>query len=370
MIYLDNNATTALDERVLESMLPFLSTHYGNPSSLYRQGRIARSALDTAREQIAHACSTSPNQIIFTSGGTESNHLALNSLSPKASLAISAIEHPSILEQAQILKRQGISLQSIGVSKEGVITPTQLESIFAIKPPDLISIMHGNNETGVIQDIRFISEQCKALNVKLHTDASQTFGKIPVSFSNLGVDFMTISSHKIYGPKGCGALLYTKQNQPHPMLYGGGQEQQFRAGTENVAAIVGFGKAAELAYAELQQRYHHTKILSQYLETKLSTIPGMTIFGHGVERLPNTIQFSIDNINGEMLLMKLDQKGIAVSSGSACANNSKSSSKVIIAMGYPVITAESAIRVSFGKNNTEQEVALFFETLLSLLNTL
>lgn len=201
MIYLDNNATTALDDRVLEAMLPFLSTHYGNPSSLYRQGRIARSALDTAREQIAQACSTSPNQIIFTSGGTESNHLALNSLSPKSSLAISTIEHASIAEPAQILKRQGISLQSIGVNKEGVMTPAQLESIFATQPPDLISIMHGNNETGVIQDIRFISEQCKALNVKLHTDASQTFGKIPVSFSNLGVDLMSISSHKIYGLK-------------------------------------------------------------------------------------------------------------------------------------------------------------------------
>lgn len=365
MIYFDHNATTPIDERVLEAMLPFLKTFYGNPSSLYRLGRIAGSAIDAAREQLAALVGAQPNQIVFTSGGTEANNLALATLGPGAALAVSAIEHPSVMEPAQRLKNLGHELTLLNVDADGLITRDAIDQAIRLNP-GLVSIMLANNETGAVQNIADYADQLAAHGIKVHTDAVQGLGKIPVNFNRLGVQLMSLSSHKIYGPKGCGALVFDKSVAINPILLGGEQEQRLRAGTENVAAIVGFGKAAELAKAELDQRNAHLLKLRKLLEQNLKTIPGVTIFGEHAERLPNTVQLGIDGIDGEMLLMQLDRKDIAVSSGSACASGLKEPSPVLVAMGVAPNTAKSAIRVSLGKANTEAEILEFINQLKSL----
>lgn len=365
MIYLDHNATTPIDERVLDAMLPFLKTFYGNPSSLYRQGRIARSAIDTAREQVAALTGVTAARIVFTSGGTEANNLALANLPPQSRLAISAIEHPSITEPALHLKSCGHELAVIDVDANGLITDEAIDKAIQFKPA-LVSIMLANNETGVIQNIAGYAQKFRENKIMVHTDAVQALGKIPVAFNQLAVHLMSLSSHKIYGPKGCGALIFEKGVSINPIFLGGGQEQEYRAGTENVAAIVGFGKAAELAQAELAERSAHMLKLRKLLEEGLTKIPGLTIFARQAERLPNTVQFGIPKVDGEMLLMKLDQKAIAVSSGSACASGGGKPSSVLQAMGIAPELAKSAIRVSLGQANTEAEISEF----INLLNTL
>jgi cysteine desulfurase len=365
MIYFDHNATTPIDERVLEAMLPFLKAFYGNPSSLYRHGRLVRSAIDTAREQVAALVGAQPSQVIFTSGGTEANNLALFAINPKSKLAISAIEHPCISEPAEYLARQGHELKLINVDHNGLVTQEAIDEVTQYNP-GLVSIMLANNETGVIQDIARYAQQLRDKGIIFHTDAVQALGKIPVDFNQLGVHMMTLSSHKIYGPKGCGALIFDKTVSLKPMVLGGGQEQGYRAGTENSPAIIGFGKAAELAGAELAQRAEHLLWLRRFLENRLTTIPGVYIFAKDAERLPNTVQFGIEGMDGEMLLMKLDQKGIAVSSGSACASGGGKPSPVLAAMGVSADLAKSAIRVSLGKSNTEAEITEFIDLLEAL----
>ena len=366
MSYFDHNATTPIDDRVLEAMLPFLKSFYGNPSSLYRHGRIVRSAIDIAREQVAALVDAQAAQVIFTSGGTESNNLALATLPPQGRLAISAIEHPSITEPALRLKRFGAQLSIIDVDANELIKQAAIDNIINEKP-DLVSIMLANNETGVIQDLAPYAKQLRANNITVHTDAVQALAKIPVSFTQLGVHLMSLSSHKIYGPKGCGALVLEKGIEIKPAFLGGGQEQNLRAGTENVAAIVGFGKAAELAKAELAKRSNQMLALRDLLEENLSIIPGLSIFARQADRLTNTVQFGIPGIDGEMLLMKLDQKGIALSSGSACASGGNNPSPVLIAMGVEASLAKSAIRISLGLANTEAEVFEFINQLKALV---
>ncbi|MGZ4981460.1 MAG: cysteine desulfurase family protein [Methylobacter sp.] len=365
MIYFDHNATTPLDDRVLDAMQPFLKTFYGNPSSLYRLGRISSSAIDAAREQLAALVGVQPGQVIFTSGGTEANNLALATLSPQAGLAVSAIEHPSIIEPALHLKSLGHQLTLLDVDANGQIMQSAIDEVIRLKP-GLVSMMLANNETGAVQNIAHYAGQLTAHGIKVHTDAVQALGKIPVDFNRLGVYLMSLSSHKIYGPKGCGALVYEKSVAINPVLLGGGQEKGFRAGTENVAAIVGFGKAADLAKTELAERHAHLLKLRQLLEHGLSTIPGLTILAERSERLPNTVQMSIEGIDGEMLLMQLDQKNIAVSSGSACASGQREPSPVLTAMGIDPDQAKSAIRISLGKANTEAEILEFIKQLKSL----
>lgn len=361
MIYLDHNATTPLNERVLEAMLPFLTRHYGNPSSLYRYGRLARTAIDMAREQVAALVGVSPTQVIFTSGGTEANNLALNHAT--ATLAVSTIEHPSILEPAQ---HSGLELQFIEVNQHGLIKPEAIEDL-SKHPPNFISMMLANNETGVIQPIADYAEQLRTNHSLIHTDAVQALGKIPVSFDDLNVDFMTLSSHKIYGAKGCGALIVSKHIEAKPLIYGGGQEHNTRSGTENVASIVAFGKAAELAQHELTQRYHYLFTLRTLLEQHLKTIPKLTIFAEYSPRLPNTVMFGIDNVDGEMLVMQLDQKGIAVASGSACASGGSLPSHVLTAMAIDAEQAKTAVRISLGMANTEQDIFEFIKQLKKLV---
>ena len=366
MIYFDHNATTPLDEGVLEAMLPFLRTCYGNPSSLYRQGRLTRSAIDNAREQIASLVDAPASQIIFTSGGTEANNLALATLVPHDKLAVCSTEHPSISESANSLQKKSIKLSRINVDSHGLIAQRELDQLIN-NPPNLASIMLANNETGVIQDLAAITQQLRATNIKIHTDAVQALGKIPVSFNQLAVHLMSLSSHKIYGPKGCGALIYEKGLKINPMIIGGGQEHEYRAGTENVAAIVGFGKAAEIAKENLTARTTHILTLRKQLEIELKTIANISIFAHDSERLPNTVLFGMPKVDGEMLLMKLDQKGYAVSSGSACASGGKEPSPSLIAMGIEPILAKSAIRISLGLGNTQKEISSFIQLLKSLV---
>lgn len=366
MIYFDHNATTPVDERVLEAMLPFFSRYYGNPSSLYKAGRLVRTAINTAREQVAALTGVEPAQVIFTSGGTEANALALHSSNPQMRLIHSAIEHPSVSETAQKFKKQGRAVDIIKVEHNGLIAESALDEL-QIKSPAIVSIMLANNETGCIQDVEKYANKLRASGAILHTDAVQALGKIPVDFKKLGVQRMSVSSHKIYGPKGCGALIVDKNSAIEPLLVGGEQEKGRRAGTENVAAIVGFGKAAELALAELETRARHLLELRLFLERGLLQIPHLTIFSQKANRLPNTVQFGITGLDGEMLLMRLDQKNIAVSSGSACASEGGQPSPVLTAMGIEPWLAKSAIRISLGRQNTKSECDHFITILRTLL---
>jgi len=358
MIYFDHNATTPVDDRVLEAMLPFLMTFYGNPSGLYRLARISRSAIDTAREQIAQLVNAQAEQVIFTSGGTEANNLALKGIKSAPKILTSVIEHPSVLEVG--------SQYLIGVTPQGYIDVHEAAK-FTEHNIDIASFMLVNNETGVIQDIARLSKLFRAYETLVHVDAVQAGGKIALDFSALGIDLMSLSSHKIYGPKGCGALIVANNNIQMPLFTGGGQESGYRSGTENVAAIVGFGKAAELAYIELEQRQQHCLKLRQYLEAQLEMFPRIKIIAQHSKRVANTIQFTVANCVGEMLLMQLDKQGIAVSSGSACASEQVMASHVLIAMGIPENLAKSALRISFGQQNTVQEIDIFIQKLKEII---
>jgi cysteine desulfurase len=365
MIYFDNNATTPLDERVLDAMMPFLKTMYGNPSSVHRLGRIAKSAVETAREQIAGLVDAPSAQIIFTSGGTEANNIALNSAMMMAKIAIGATEHSSIFEAAKRWQERGKTLDIIQVNSAGIIEENTIEQLIC-SCPDIVSIMLANNETGTIQAIEEIAAKLTPHGIRVHTDGVQALGKIPVSFRQLGVNLLSISSHKIYGPKGCGALIFDKSTPPHALTVGGGQEQNLRSGTENVAAIVGFGKAAELAKCEFNERHDKVFALKALLESELRKLSRVTLFSTHSQRLPNTVLFGLDSIDGEWVLLKLDQLGIAVSSGSACASEATEPSPVLLAMGVLANQAQTAIRVSLSHQNTADEILKFVEIIHSL----
>jgi len=357
VIYFDHNATTPVDDRVLQAMLPFFRDFYANPSSLYKLARLSRSAIDTAREQVAQLVNARPEQVIFTSGGTEANNLALKGCKLRASILTAEFEHPSILQSS--------NAELVGITEQGYIDQQALAQIG--KQFDLASFMLVNNETGVIQDIASLTALLRRKCALVHTDAVQAAGKIPVDFQALGVDFMSLSSHKIYGPKGAGALIVSAENIKQPLLTGGGQEAGLRAGTENVPAIVGFGKAAEIAYSELETRRDHCLQLRERLERQLLDLPEISLFAQGSNRVPNTVQFGVDNCVGDMILMQLDKQGIAVSSGSACASGDKTVSHVLQAMGVSKDLAKSAIRVSLGQKNTKQEVDSFVLELKQVL---
>lgn len=367
MIYFDHNATTPIDERVVEVMLPYLRDYYGNPSSLYRMGRVVKSSIETAREQVAALVDTQTKQIIFTSGGTEANNLALKTVSTNENIAISSVEHPSIIDPVTKNKLEN-NYSFIPVDNQGKVLLTSIDALLKQSEiPALVSVMLANNENGVIQNVKEIAKYFSDKQILVHTDAIQAIGKIPVSFKDLGVNLMSLSSHKIYGPKGCGALVIDKSVNIDPLLVGGGQENGWRSGTENVAAIVGFGKAAELASFELEQRTEHLLKMRSHLEQQLKTIPDLVIFSEQTERLPNTVQFGIKGMDGEMLLMQLDKKNIAVSSGSACSSGGGKASPVLLAMGVDYALAKSAIRISLGKMNTNVEINEFITILKTIV---
>jgi cysteine desulfurase len=367
-VYLDHNATTPLDERVLQAMLPFLRNQYGNPSSTHALGRTARAAIETARAQIAGLINAAPDQIIFTSGGTEANNMALKGVLggfTNGRIAISAIEHASLRGPAQALVEQGCQLDSIAVDIHGrVLLDSVRQSLHA--DTRLVSVMLANNETGAIQDVAGIAVQVRKANSIMHTDAVQALGKIKVDFAASGAHLMSLSAHKIYGPKGIGALIVDASVPFEPLLQGGGHEQGRRAGTENVAAIVGFGAAAALAQQEMEERQAHWLELCQYLGQGLRTLPGAVIFAERAERLANTVLVSLPEFSGETLLMNLDKAGIMVSSGSACTSGSLSASPVLRAMDIAPRLMRNVLRISLGKSNTHDEIDFLLGTLHSL----
>ena len=358
-VYFDHNATTALNSKVLEAMQPFMGSQ-NNASSRHAFGRVARNAVDTAREQVANAVGAHPSQIVFTASGTEANNFAINGIASNCfdkNIVISSIEHPCVTRPALALKKHGFQVQQVLANAQGVIEKSALGAM--LKPDTaLISVMLANNETGAIQPIADLVEIAKKYGAFVHTDAAQALGKIALNFADLNVHAMTISSHKIGGPQGAGALVLDKRVDIQPLLHGGGQEKGLRSGTENVAAIVGFGQACELAVANLDNYAHHTSQLRNQLEAELAKI-GAVIFGQTAMRLPNTSFLGFNNIEGETLVMALDRKGFAVASGSACSSDSTEPSHVLLSMGVDPDLARGAIRVSFGMENTAEQVAHF-----------
>ena len=354
-IYLDNNATTPMDERVLEAMMPYFRDHFGNASSVHSRGRVARQAVETAREQVARLVNARPAQVIFTSGGTEANNFALRSVRHLATgpyrVAVSAVEHPSVLEPAKQWGETGI----IPVDEQGRVGQRDMRLALA-NAPQLVSVMTANNETGVLQDIPSLAALAREQGVLFHTDAVQAAGKVALDFDRLGVHLLTLSGHKLYGPKGVGALIVDSQLDIEPLLVGGGQERGRRSGTENVAAIVGFGLAAELAADELAARSAHVQRLRERFENALQSMTDVVLFGQQAGRLPNTVLMAIPGIDGETLLMALDRAGIEVSSGSACDSQKSRASHVLLAMGVEAEIARCAVRISLGKENTTDDI--------------
>lgn len=362
--YFDHNATTPLDGRVLESMLPYFREHCGNPSSRHGFGREARRAVDAAREQVAQAVGAHVSQVYFVSGGTEGNNLLIKGAAARlapSQVAVSALEHPSVMKPAQELPAQGWKLRELAADSAGRLDLVDLESALR-EPTGLVSVMLANNETGVVQDVAAVAEKARGAGAIVHTDAVQALGKLPIGFADLNVHAMTLSAHKIYGPKGVGALILDKRLDIRPQIVGGGHERGLRAGTENVPAIVGFGMACELAASRLRQFSPGIRQMRQRLEQGLLAL-GAVLFGGAAERLPNTSYFALPGVDGEALVMGLDRAGFAVASGSACSSGSGDPSPVLLAMGIERELARGAVRVSLGKDNDLAQVERFLQAL-------
>lgn len=371
MNYFDHNATTPLAPSVLEAMLPFLREQFGNASSRHDLGTIARQAVEQAREQVAAAVGVQPAQVVFTSGGTEANNLFVKGAAATraaAQIAISAIEHPCVFEPARQLKRQGWSMVEVGVDAEGVVRGDALATALQAST-GIVSVMLANNETGAIQPVAALAEQARAVKAVMHTDAVQAFGKIAVNFGELNVHAMSVSAHKIYGPKGAGALIVDKRLDVQPLLAGGGHERGMRSGTENVPAIVGFGAAAELAMQLLAAERTRLVALQVRLEAGLIQ-RGARIFGAGAGRLANTTYFAFPDVEGETLVIQLDTAGFATASGAACSSHHSGPSRVLLAMGIDAAVAGRAVRVSLGRGNDVAQIDAFLVALDAILGRL
>lgn len=375
--YFDHNSTTALKTEVLEAMLPFMANQHGNATSRHSFGRTARAAVEHAREQVANAVGAYANQIVFTASGTEANNFAVRGIcsnmepaikSVPAQILTCAIEHPCVSRPALAMQGSGMLVKSLHVDSDCNISLAHLQKLL-LAPTNLVSAMLVNNETGVIQDIAKVAEIAREHKSYVHTDAVQALGKIPVDFFTLGVHAMTVSSHKIGGPLGAGALVLDKRIDIQPLLYGGGQERGLRSGTENVAAIVGFGVACDLATKNLSAFDVHTANLRDHLEIGLAKLNAV-IFGYNGLRVANTSFFSFKDIEGETLVTALDKAGFAVASGSACSSDSSEPSHVLLAMGVPEDLARGAVRVSFGLSNSIHEVEHFLLVLKQELTRL
>jgi cysteine desulfurase len=367
-VYFDHNATTPLDEKVLAAMLPYLREQYGNASSRHEFGTLARKAVNQAREQVAALIRVQPAQVTFTSGGTESNNAfikgAAGMLKP-SQVAVSAIEHPCIAKPAQELARAGWKVRRLAADSGGRVD--LVDAAQALKEPTgMVSVMLANNETGVIQDVAAIAGQARAARAWMHTDAVQALGKIAVDFNALNVHAMTLSAHKIYGPKGVGALVLDKRIELKPLIGGGGHEQGLRSGTENVPGIVGFGAACELAGQRMRELAPRLAAMRDQFERGLGGM-GAMIFGADAPRIPNTSYFAIPGIEGETLVIELDKAGFAVASGAACSSASTEPSATLLAMGVAPENARGAVRFSLGMQNTPQQVENFLRALQGVL---
>ena len=372
-VYLDHNATSPMHPQVAEAILPFLHNPPANPSSLHSFGRMARSAIESARAQVALLLSCPVDSVIFTSCGSEANNLLIKGYFDKSDqrpLISSRIEHPSILEPLKQLQRDGHAVHLLEVDADGLIDLPSARSVLETEDPQILSIIYANNETGVIQPLAPLASMVDRERCLIHSDATQVVGKLPLDMTRLGIDALSFSAHKLAGPQGIGALVVNRK--PASLLISGGeQEHRRRAGTENVAMIVGLGKAVEIARLEMEQKRHHLEQLRALFESKLaSSVPGNIIFGKNAPRLPNTSYFALPYYHGETLLMELDRAGFALSSGSACHSEVTSPSHVLQAMGVDDNLALNAIRVSFGVTNTLQDVDMLVAKLQELVNKL
>lgn len=373
-VYLDHNATTPLAPEVLEAMLPWLSTQYGNPSSRHEYGRAARRAVDEARQQVAAAVGAHPTEVVFTSGGSEANNLFLKGVAATLRpglVVVGATEHPCVLKPAKQLQGLGWRLQTLAVDGEGRLDPASLQAALAEKP-QLLSLMLANNETGVIQDVAAAAVLAKRSGAWFHSDCVQALGKLAVNFREMnqaGVHAITVSAHKACGPKGAAALVLDKRVEMQALIAGGGHERGLRSGTENVPAIVGFGVAAARAVAQLASAPQHCRRLQERLEKGLHEM-GASLFGRGAPRLSNTSYFAFADVDGETLVGKLDRAGFAVASGAACSSANPEPSHVLQAMGVDARWARGALRVSVGEANTEVQIDEFLLALRATLSQL
>jgi cysteine desulfurase len=359
-IYLDHNATTPLRSEVLDAMLPYLGAVFGNPSSIHTYGQEARRAVDRARQQVAELIGARPAEIIFTSGGTEADNLALRGRVigvERPHVVTSAVEHPAVLNTCRDLERRGgVEVTYLPVDASGQVDPSALEAALT-SHTCLVSVMLANNDVGTLQPLEALAQVTTRRGLPLHTDAVQAAGKLPLDVDRLGVDLLALSSHKIYGPKGSGALYVRQGTLLAAQLTGGEHERGRRAGTENVAAIVGFGEACALAKAELEREVVHLTALRDQLQTGILTrVERTRVNGLETQRLPNTLNIGFSGLEGEDLLLNLDLLGVAASTGSACSSGTVDPSHVLIAMGQTREQAASALRFSLGRDSTEQDV--------------
>ncbi len=374
-VYLDNAATTPTDPRVLEAMLPYFTDVFGNPSSIYLEGREARKAVDLARSRIAEALGANPDEIILLSGGTEADNLAIKgaAYSPSAKgnhIITSAVEHHAVLETCHLMEKNGFEVTYVPVDGYGMVDPEVVRK--ALRPTTiLISVMHANNEIGTIQPVGEISRIAREAGVLMHTDAVQTVGALPVDVRELGVDLLSVSSHKLYGPKGIGCLYVRKGVRLRPILQGGAQERKRRAGTENVPGIVGFGKATELAAAEQSSRAEQMiRLRDELIRGLLESMPEVNLNGHPELRLPNNVNIAIKYVEGESICLNLDFAGIAASSGSACSSDSLEPSHVLLAIGMSAENAHGSLRFSLGKSTTDEDIDYVKEKLPPIIEKL
>ena len=371
-VYLDHAATTPVDEKVLEEMLPYFTKKYGNASSLHSFGREARDAIERSRERVAELIGAESEEIIFTAGGTESDNIAIKGIAfreGKGHIITSQIEHPAVMATCQHLEKKGFDVTYLPVDKYGMVSPEDVEN--AIRDDTiLITIMHANNEIGTVEPIEEIAKIARENEIVFHTDAVQSVGKIPVNVKRIGMDMLSISAHKIYGPKGVGALYIKKGTKIEAIIHGGGHEKGLRPSTENVPGIVGLGKACELAEKRMEEDMKKIQRLRDKLIKGVLEIEESYLNGHPEKRLPNNAHFRFAAVEGESLILSLDDKGIAGSTGSACSSKKLKPSHVLMAIGLNEVQAHGSLRLTLGRENTEEEIDYVIEVLPPILEKL
>lgn len=374
-VYFDHSATTAVLPEVADAMRPYLVDKYGNPSSLHSYGREARAAVDRARASVASVLNCDPSEVFFTSSGTEADNLAIGGVATckgrsKGHIITTSIEHHAVLEPCEHLKRRGFDLSLVPVSKDGLVDPGDIERAIR-RDTVLISVMMANNEIGTIQPYKVIGRIAASHGVPFHTDAVQAIGKLPIDVRADKIDLLSLSSHKFHGPKGVGALYVRKGVQIEPIIRGGGQERGLRSSTENVPGIVGLGKAAEIARRDRESSCDRMRRLRDRLIKEIpQLVPRAYLNGHPTERLVNNAHFRFDFIEGEGLILQLDLKGVAASTGSACSTGSPDPSHVLLAMGISHEQAHGSLRLTLGRDNTEEEVDYLLEVLPGVVSRL
>jgi len=375
MLYLDHAATTPLDPKVAEAMLDFLQDRFGNPNSVYRFGQESRNAMEEARRKIAAILNCNAGEIIFTSGGTEADNLAIKGVAwakrnKGRHIITSAIEHHAVLHTCQYLERQGFEVTYLPVDKYGMVDPQEVKN--ALKQNTiLVSIMQANNEIGTIQPIAEIGEILANTDIYFHTDAVQTVGHIPVDVQELQVDLLSFSAHKFHGPKGIGGLFVRQGTAIDPLLHGGGQERGLRSGTENVAGIVGMAVALEIATENMAQNIKkQTAMRDRLLKEIPEKIAGAHITGHPLKRLPGNASFCFEDVDGESIVLKLDMEGICASTGSACSSGSLEPSHVLLALGLSKRLANGSLRLTLGRDNTEEDINRVLQILPRVVSNL